>query len=426
MSIRSARDGSQPAELCRLLELSRARTLGLSRDFTPEQLLGPKLAVVNPPLWEIGHLGWFQERWCLRLRSDGALGPSLLANADALYDSAAVAHDSRWEWALPPLPNTLEYLDHVLHGVVEKIGKQADPRELAFFVQLAAFHEQMHCEAFTYTRQTLAYSRPSIEGTGAVPAGDGSASGEVALPGGKFWLGAARNHGFVFDNEKWRHQVTLAPFAIARNAVTCGQFAAFVEDGGYRRRELWCEPGWRWREQENAQAPVYWVRRAGGWAYRVFDQVLALQPNIAMMHVNWFEADAYCRWAGRRLPSEGEWEQAASTSPQDPTGAGAKSLYPWGESAPSAVRANLFGSARGPVDVDAYPDGDSAWGCRQMLGNVWEWTADVFAPFPGFVVDPYREYSQPWFGNHRVLRGGCYATDPALIRNTWRNFYTPD
>jgi iron(II)-dependent oxidoreductase len=142
-----------------------------------------------------------------------------------------------------------------------------------------------------------------------------------------------------------------------------------------------------------------------------------------MIHVNWYEAEAYCRWAKRRLPSEAEWEFAAATLPDNTT---RKRRYPWGDTTPTAAHANLYGVAPGPIDVAALPEGDSAWGVRQMFGNVWEWTADWFVPYPGFVRDPYKEYSEPWFGNHKVLRGGCYATRANLLRNTWRNFYTPE
>jgi iron(II)-dependent oxidoreductase len=144
------------------------------------------------------------------------------------------------------------------------------------------------------------------------------------------------------------------------------------------------------------------------------------------MHVNWYEADAWCRWAGRRLPSEAEWEQAAATVPADPGGTQGKRRYPWGDQALDAARANLYAAGGAVAPVSAFAAGDSAWGCRQLFGNVWEWTADWFNPYPGFVRDPYQEYSEPWFGNHKVLRGGCFATSAALLRNTWRNFYTPD
>ena len=236
-------------------------------------------------------------------------------------------------------------------------------------------------------------------------------------------LGADRDRSaFVFDNEKWAHPVTIAPFRIARAPLTNAEFLAFVEDDGYLRRELWDVAGWRWREQARAAAPVYWRKQESGWMQRDHDRYVPLRPHAAVIHTNWFEAEAYCRWAGRRLPTEAEWEAAAACGPA----ANEKRNYPWGESAPRPEHANLYGVLGQTCDVAAFPEGDSAWGCRQMFGNVWEWTASDFGPYPGFVPDAYRDYSEPWFGTHKVLRGGCWVTRARLLRNTWRNFYTPD
>jgi iron(II)-dependent oxidoreductase len=235
----------------------------------------------------------------------------------------------------------------------------------------------------------------------------------------------------VFDNEKWAHPVTIRPFDIARAAVTQEQFAAFVDDDGYRRQEFWDAEGWRWRwrEANDARHPVYWRRAPGsGWERRDFDRWVPLEPHRPVLHVCWYEADAYCRWAGRRLPSEAEWEAAATTQPA-PDGRGLsshKTRFPWGDDLPSPAHATLDSLALGCRDVGALPLGDSAFGCCQMIGNVWEWTQSDFLPYPGFVSDPYKEYSAPWFGTHRVLRGGCWATRSRLIRATWRNFYRPD
>ena len=404
-----------------LLE-ARARTLALIADLTGAQLLGPRLPTVNPPLWEVGHLGWFQERWCLRHHTGRELGASMLEDADRLYDSSAVAHDTRWDLPLPTLDATLDYLAAVLARVLERLDRAAES-DLAYFAQLAALHEEMHCEAFTYTRQTLGYAAPGFANDGSAVKPAGALPGDVEIRGGDFMLGAAPGDGFVFDNEKWAHAVTIEPFAIARAAVTNSEFAAFVDDDGYHRRELWSEAGWDWRMAQSATQPVYWRQHDGAWQQRRYSEWVGLAPHAAAMHVSWYEADAYCRWAGRRLPSEAEWEYAAAA---DRDGSAGKRRYPWGDAAPSACYANLFGVAGGPIDVAAFPDGDSAAGCRQMIGNVWEWTADPFRPYPGFVADPYEDYSQPWFGDHKVLRGGCFATRDSLIRNTWRNFYTPE
>jgi iron(II)-dependent oxidoreductase len=409
-----------PDALAAAVRDARRRTLDLVADLTDRQLLGPHLSIVNPPLWEIGHVAWFQEKWVLR-HANGR--PPLRADADALYDSAAVAHDTRWDLRLPAREQTLRYLAGVEEQVLGRLAERPRADEV-YFTLLSIFHEDMHGEAFTYTRQTHAYPAPHRPGGQEAGPAEGEApwGGDVTVAGGTYRLGAEPGGAFVFDNEKWAHPVLLRPFAIARAPVTQMEFAAFVEDGGYRRRPLWDGAGWAWREEAGAEQPVYWRREGGGWQRRDFDRWVALEPHRPVIHVNWYEADAYCRWAGRRLPTEAEWEAAASGHPAD----GRKRLFPWGDGAPTPARANLEGRALGCVGVAAHPAGDSPCGCRQMIGNVWEWTADAFGPYPGFVPDPYREYSAPWFGDHKVLRGGCWATRGRLLRNTWRNFYRPD
>jgi gamma-glutamyl hercynylcysteine S-oxide synthase len=416
---------------------ARERTFELVADLTDEQMMGPRLAIVNPLLWEIGHAAWFQEKWVLR--HAGGQSP-LRSDVDSLYDSAQVAHDTRWDLPLPSRAETLAYLRAVQEGILDRLREGEPSPDLVYFTLLAVFHEDMHTEAFTYTRQTLGYPPPRLSGMGAAsPEREtdavGPLPGDVWVPGGTFMLGATPDLPFVFDNEKWAHPVAVAPFAIARAPVTQEEFAAFVEAGGYARREFWTEEGWQWREAAGAEHPVYWRRgdacvapTASGWLRREFDRWVPLEPHRPVLHVNWYEADAYCRWAGRRLPTEAEWEMAASA---EPSAGGAsisdrKRRFPWGDVTPTPDRANLDWRGMGCVDVGAFPAGESAFGCRQMIGNVWEWTSDDFAPYPGFEVDPYREYSEPWFGTHKVLRGGCWTTRSRLLRNTWRNFYRPD
>lgn len=409
-------------QLADWVEDARQRTCALVADLADRQLWGPRLPIVNPLLWEIGHVAWFQEKWVLR-HARGQ--PPLRADADALYDSSAIPHDARWDLPLPSREETLHYLTAVRDRVLLRLhGHNPSPEEL-YFIQLSVFHEDMHAEAFAYTRQTLGYPAPRLAGEPAAQAGP--LPGDVEVRGGTFWLGALPADTFVFDNEKWAHAVTLHPFAIARAPVTQAEFAAFVDEGGYRRAQWWCAEGWRWREQADAEHPVYWQRAAGGrWLRRDFDTWVPLEPHRPVLHVNWYEAQAYCRWARRCLPSEAEWE-AAAAAVADPAGglAKAKRRFPWGEGAPTPAHANLDGQAAGCLDVAALDAGDSAWGTRQMIGNVWEWTASTFQPYPGFVADPYKEYSQPWFGTHKVLRGGCWCTRSRLLRNTWRNFYQP-
>ena len=396
---------------------ARRRTLDLVSDLTDEQLAVPETDIVNPPIWEMGHVAWFWERWALRhLRGASSIHP----HADEFWDSAAVSHHSRWELPLPSRSQTLEYMQEVLNMALDRLPADGISDEEAYFYWLPIMHEDMHDEAFTYTRQTLGYAPPQGWHAAVTARAGDIAQGDVEIKGGAYLLGTTPPEKFVFDNEKWAHEVEVRPFAIACCAVSNGEFAAFVNDGGYRRREWWSEEGWSWREREGAEHPVYWIpQENGNWMYRLYDQLLPLPAIDPVIHVNWYEADAYCRWAHRRLPSEAEWELAASGMNKAP--------FPWGSEPPSSERAQLDACVVGCAPVTGHPEGDSENGCRQMIGNVWEWTATDFLPYPGFVIDPYKEYSQPWFGSERkVLRGGCWATRSRLIRNTWRNYFQKD
>jgi len=339
---------ADPAKLERDLLDARVRATRVTADLDGERLLGPKLAIVNPPLWEIGHVSWFQEHWCLRKQPDGSLAGSILPGADALYDSAAVAHDTRWNLPLPDLKATRAYGEAVLERVRERLAHEPESEALQYFVRLATFHEDMHAEAFHYTRQTLGYGAPDASLSI-------SPNEDLELEGRTFLLGAKPGNGFVFDNEKWEHEVEIAPFHISRSVVSNAEYLAFAESGG--------------------AAPRYWKREGRSWLQRRFDRWLPLAMDEPVRHVSWNEAQAYCAWAKRRLPTEAEWECASG---------------------------------------------------RLQAGQVWEWTASTFNPYPGFLLDPYKEYSQPWFATHKVLRGGSFATPARLMRPTFRNFYAPE
>ena len=334
-----------------LLE-ARERTDRMTRDLEGDRLLGPKLAIVNPPLWELGHVAWFQERWCLRTARGGGGVDSILPGADALYDSSAVAHDRRWNLPLPSLAGTRDYQAAVLAQVLERLAREPQNAALAYYAQLCVFHEDMHAEAFHYTRQTLGYADPIGAGPGPCPA-----QGEQALEGGRFERGARPGPGFAFDNEKWAHEAEVMPFRIARGLVTNAEYLAYVGEGG--------------------PAPRYWRKTGGEWQQRRFERWCALEAREPVLHVSALEAEGYCRWAGRRLPTESEWE---------------------------------FAATRGALQA----------------GQAWEWTASPFLPYPGFSPDPYEDYSRPWFGTHRVLRGASFSTPARLARPGFRNFYTPE
>jgi iron(II)-dependent oxidoreductase len=352
-------------------------TKAMLADLADEQLIVPRLPIVNPLLWEYGHVGWFTERFCLRWQSEGRPPPPpLLADADRWYDSSAVAHDSRWTLDLPGRARTEQYVRQVLEATLVALDRAEDSDAGLYLFRLALYHEDMHAEAFSYMRHTLGLPAPAVLAGAAPPEVDARA-GDAELAGGRFALGALRGPGFVFDNEKWSHDVELLPFAIARNLVSNAEFAAFVDDGGYRRDELWSAAGRAWRDATGRRLPRDWRRDSGGLSERRYDRWQPIRAADPVRHVTAHEAEAYCRWRGRRLPSEAQWELAAVS------------------------------------------------GAIASLG-LWEWTASTFAPYPGFAADAYADYSAPWFGTHRVLRGASFATPARLRHPRFRNFFLPE
>ena len=428
----------KPEELADWVTDGCERSLQLVADLEDEQLMVPLLPTVNPVIWEIAHLAWFQELFVLR-RACGQ--PPILDYGDSLYDSGAVPHDTRWRLVFPSREQTVDYMRTVAERVAQEVLRPDATDVVRHFARYTVHHYDMHAEALTYTRQSLGYSAPVLPGlteaaspstgrgaaspsTGrgaATPeVADGPvASGDVELPGGRLVLGALMSDPFVYDNEKWGHQVDVAPFAIARTPVTQAQFAEFVDGGGYADARWWSDGG-GWLAATGARHPVYWRGGPGSWQRRHFDTWADLEPDLPVNHVCWWEADAYCRWAGRRLPTEAEWECAA-TDCRTP-----KPTYPWGDEQPEAKHAATDWRSIGPVPVGACHAGDSEAGCRQLIGNVWEWTASDFLAYPNFERDAYFENSEQFFGSRKVLRGGAWATRGRLLRSTLRNYFTPD
>ncbi|MCZ8250940.1 MAG: selenoneine synthase SenA [Hylemonella sp.] len=354
----------------------------------------PCLPELNPPLWELGHVGWFQERWIGRnlqrhqgQRADPQATPlaSVQPQADFWWDSSRMPHDRRWSLSLPPLADIKAYLLTTLESTLELLAKTPDEDDALYFYRLALFHEDMHGEAFIYMAQTLGL-RLKLP----LPA-PGLVREPLWLPATRWRLGLNAGQGYTFDNERPAHEVAVPEFEIDAQPVSWTQYVEFVADGGYDRPELWLPAGWEWLQQqaqgdEGRRAPRHVeqiglarARGQGGVLQRWFGNTVRVAGWSPVMHLSWWEADAWCRWAGRRLPSEVEWEVAAHQA--------ANRGFRW--------------------------------------GDVWEWTGTTFQGYPGFQADPYRDYSEPWFGTHKVLRGASLATRRRMKSPKYRNYFLP-
>ena len=350
-------------QLSSLRKYTRDFVLGL-----PESALLPPIARgINPPLWECAHVGWFAEWWCVRgtyNTPDGGTAadyPSLWQAADAMLNSNRLAHDDRWNLALLTRTSTVAYLDDTMAAVLSSLASQPETDAALYPYRLSLFHEAMHLEALAWCAQTLGGERPAW----ARPLQAMHRPGEVLVPAGEYRCGHA-GIGFSFDNERDGYAIDVAAFSIDHTPVSNAQFEQFVASGEFRARTG--EPH-----------PRYWRASADSWEIRCFDHWQPINPRAAVIHVSALEAEAYCHWAGRRLPTEPEWEAAAQIG-----------AIEWGDS-------------------------------------VWEWTATPFAPYPGFSADRYREYSAPWFDSkHRVLRGGSHATMALVHHSAYRNYFLPE
>ncbi len=403
-----------------MLIAARKYTLAIYEHLTPAQLQVPQVAIVNPPLWELAHIAWFQEFWCRRAQPGRAPLPAHYPHFDAWYNSSVIPHAARWLLPHPSYEVVLQQMGETFEDTLQAL-ERADADALYPF-GLAALHEGMHGEALLMTLQTLALPAPPLLLERAAPGaaiigGAEITARDIAYAGGTFLMGAPPGASrFVFDNEKWAHPTTVAPFAIASVCVGNAEYAQFVDDGGYGRREWWSDAGWEWRAASSARYPAHWCKDGSLWLVRWNNRREPMDAAQPVMHVNLHEAQAYCAWARRRLPTEAEWEFAACAG-------GGPANYPWGEGA-TLLRDCVLEARNGrPV---AAGESDARLGpLAHMLGNVWEWTATPFEPYPGFAVDPYVDYSAPWFGNHTVLRGGSFVTASCLIHNRFRNFYVP-
>jgi iron(II)-dependent oxidoreductase len=402
---------------------SRARFRGILEPFDEPVLRRQHDILMSPLLWDLAHVANYEDLWLVRALGGAATRTGL----DDLYDAFQQPRHVREALPLLDLAQAHAYGDAVRARALDQLAR-ADlapdrPEPLlrhGFVHRMVAQHEHQHAETLLAAIQLLPADEGHVVYGAPPPPPRVVPPAEVLVPGGPFAMGT--DDPASLDNERPVHEVDVPAFWIDAAPVTNGQYRRFVEGGGYDDRRWWGERGWAWREEVGAAAPQFWRRDGAHWARLRFGTVEPVPDDVPVQHVCWHEADAYARWAGRRLPTEAEWEKAARFDP----GTGASRRWPWGDEDPGAHHANLGQRHLGPAPVGAYPEGVSAVGCHQMVGDVWEWTASDFLAYPGFEWFPYAEYSDVFYGgDYKVLRGSSWATHPTVGRTTFRNWDHP-
>jgi gamma-glutamyl hercynylcysteine S-oxide synthase len=445
---------ARKAEIRHALEQCRARTLGLL-DQVPDALLTLRVHDFYSPVgWHFGHVGMTEEYWvCVR-----ALGQTCRDERLSFLFANIPDNPKDNRVFLPSRPDIVNYLYATRQMVLNSLDG-ADLSALdpllhdGYAWEFAYRHECQHQETIVELLQLLhkheGCAPPLAGGVGgggvairrnlvvneappslthpargrASEVATAYPSGEfIRVPGGTFTMGSNDTHSY--DNEKCEHRVIVAPFELQRTPVTAEDWLRFITDGSYARRELWSEDGWAWRENEGAVHPEYWVPGDSDFGFAYFGPTgrRAIHPAEPVSSLSWFEADAYCRWAGLRLPTEAEWEFAARFDPET----GRTRIYPWGDGPPDSERASYGLSERQASPVGGKPAGASALGLLDLAGGVWEWTSSPFLPYPGFEAFPYDGYSKEHMdGEHYVCRGGSWATSAPILRSSFRNWYVP-
>jgi gamma-glutamyl hercynylcysteine S-oxide synthase len=398
-----------------LLAEARERTLRLVAPVGTDDLERVHSKLMSPLVWDLGHIAAFEDLWlCCRTGGLEPLHPELMT----VYDAAETPRSGRGDIPFLHHGEALEYLDAVRDRSLDVLDRANLTRDGDFVWQMVLQHEHQHNETMV---QCMLLAEPGAvvqPRPARTPITLERMPSMVRIDAGTFLMGDD-GEGFAYDNERPRHEVHVDAYEIDRMPVTNGQYAAFIDDGGYERPELWTDEGWAWRRSAHVEHPLFWTTSGGE---RRFERDERLDPNMPVMHVSWFEADAYARWEGKRLPTEAEWEKAAAWAPW----AHHPRTFPWGDTQPTHTLANLDVHAFGPLPAGALPRGESGYGVLGMIGDAWEWTSSDFGPYPGFRAHPYREYSEVFFGGgYKVLRGGSWATRPSVARNTFRNWDFP-
>jgi ergothioneine biosynthesis protein EgtB len=428
---------SKTRSIIDLYESVRGRTMQIVAPLEIEDYVIQTAEFMSPPRWHIGHTSWFFET-LLQTYEPGykVYSEEYLFYFNSYYEGFGerIARPKRGTRSRPTVKDTVVYRKHVdeqMLAFLNSLENKPDAETILPLVRLGLEHEMQHQELLVYDIKHLLcdqYDAP----VKPAPASSVKVDGMAEIEGGLFWLGypvqspksqvqSPGNYDFAFDNEKPAHQVFLQDYALERALVSNGDFLQFIRAGGYQNFRWWFSEGWEAVNREEWRAPLYWELHDGQWMIRDFKGLHPAESkaNEPVSHVSFYEASAFAKCAGKRLPTEAEWEKAATFDPKS----GERRAFPWGNDPADESKANLFENGLWtPAAVGSFPDGQNGYGCQQMIGDVWEWTTSDYLPYPGFKSE-FDEYNDKWFVNQKVLRGGSYATPQSHIRSTYRNFF---
>lgn len=403
---------------------TRNRTLEIVKNLEKDDFVVQTAFFMSPPKWHVGHVSWIYEAIMSKMDKNYQFYSEEFSEyLNSYYQQFGIPHDKglRGVVSRPTTDQIFQYFNIVNQKVENFIKSKITSSEDARLITMGFHHECQHQELLIYDLQHLLAEQynPIQKQEKPIPLKFEPKS--IKINGGIFTMGFNGNN-FCYDIEMPEHKVYFDDYRIDVFPVTNRQYLEFINDGGYENYKFWLSDGWEKVQQNKWKAPMYWEKKDEKWVVRDFSGIHKINDNEPVCHVSYYEADAYCKWAGKRLPTEAEWEKAACWNEKEKQ----KTFFPWGNEKPNQKNSNLYDSyIWAPSEIGSYPNGVSNYGCHQMIGDVWEWTSSEFTGYPGF-ESGFDEYNDKWFANQKVLRGGSFATPNMSIRGTYRNFFRLD
>jgi len=403
---------------------TRSKTLELVKTLEKDDFVVQTAFFTSPPKWHIGHVSWIYEAIMSKLDKNYEFYSSEFSEyLNSYYQQFGTPQDKglRGISSRPTVEQIFQYFNTINQRVEHFIESQTLSDDEVKLITMGFHHECQHQELLVYDLQHLLAEQYRPVKRNEIPKQNQVDKKSTHIKGGLYTMGY-NGEDYCYDIELPEHKVYLNDYKLDIFPVTNQQYIEFIEDGGYETYKFWLSDGWEKVKESKWIAPMYWEKIDKKWNVKDFLGIRKINPNQPVCHVSYFEADAYCKWAGKRLPTEGEWEKAACWNEETQV----KAIYPWGNEQPTEEKCNLLESYFwGCTEIGTFPNGTSSSGCQQMIGDVWEWTSSEFTGYPGFKTG-FDEYNDKWFSNQKVLRGGSFATPKMSIRGSYRNFFRLD